>query len=562
LGSWNGLPVGNYAIDTNYWGTTNIPEIESHILDYYEYSVLPILTVSNPLESPPEDCHGLVWKILINGQESTSGDMVTIGAEVARFDVIFNRPMDTTYLPLVNFGVRYPYTQNMITDSARWSSDSLIWTAYYTFSLSDSDGVNTLRIGNARDLDHFEIPIEKTRFKFNLQVAGSESIEFNADAGIGKVDLTWSSVTGGLLLGHNLYRYSLLEDGLLSDTILLNENLILGTSFTDYDVVPGITYKYYFTHVLTDFSESDISKVATAIPLGSTIGDANGDSSVNVSDIITVINYMFDQNPQPFLFDAADINTDADINVIDIVGIVQLILGSKSTIVSSDESGDNDNAFYFFKDNSIYLMSIGNIAALQFSFKKISPIESHLSILKDSIVDPLLDDFEFVFSVKDDKYTGLVFSLSDRKIPSGEIELFSLSDFSINDSLEFDIFGSSINGEYIDIHEKIINDVNSLKDQKTGPAISFKPNPFKASTTVLFEIAENGYVKIDVISVEGYKVITLLDDYLTAGEHEVSWNGVSSNGKLVSSGLYFVRIESRSDQAIKSTSVSRVMFQK
>jgi hypothetical protein len=57
-------------------------------------------------------------------------------------------------------------------------------------------------------------------------------------------------------------------------------------------------------------------------------GDANCDGQVNVSDIVTTINFILGQNPQPFCFENADVNADGIINVSDVVGTVNIILGN------------------------------------------------------------------------------------------------------------------------------------------------------------------------------------------------------------------------------------------
>ncbi|HOW25101.1 MAG TPA: exo-alpha-sialidase [Bacteroidales bacterium] len=65
-------------------------------------------------------------------------------------------------------------------------------------------------------------------------------------------------------------------------------------------------------------------------PTGSEInipGDANCDGMVNVLDIITIVNFIMEANPDPFCFQQADINGDGGINVLDIIGTVNIILG-------------------------------------------------------------------------------------------------------------------------------------------------------------------------------------------------------------------------------------------
>jgi hypothetical protein len=70
-----------------------------------------------------------------------------------------------------------------------------------------------------------------------------------------------------------------------------------------------------------------------------------------------------------------------------------------------------------------------------------------------------------------------------------------------------------------------------------------RPNPFHPGTSIAYRIGDAGRVTIDVYSVAGKAVRTLLDDELpenTAGE--VVWDGRDGAGVSCASGVYFYRI--------------------
>jgi hypothetical protein len=69
------------------------------------------------------------------------------------------------------------------------------------------------------------------------------------------------------------------------------------------------------------------------------------------------------------------------------------------------------------------------------------------------------------------------------------------------------------------------------------------PNPFNPSTTIAFSLPEASEVTIKVYDLSGNLVRTLVNDNRTAGEHEVTWNGLNDKGVRVSSGVYIYRIE-------------------
>ena len=55
-------------------------------------------------------------------------------------------------------------------------------------------------------------------------------------------------------------------------------------------------------------------------------GDVNGDSLVNVTDIVATVNYIMEKPSDDFNKDAADLNGDGLVNVTDIVKMVSIIM--------------------------------------------------------------------------------------------------------------------------------------------------------------------------------------------------------------------------------------------
>ena len=68
---------------------------------------------------------------------------------------------------------------------------------------------------------------------------------------------------------------------------------------------------------------------------------------------------------------------------------------------------------------------------------------------------------------------------------------------------------------------------------------SVYPNPFNATTKIVFDVAKAGHVTLQVYNIAGQKVQTLADGYYDAGRH----TRVFQAGRLVS-GIYFVHLDS------------------
>jgi len=523
-GYW-ALPMNIYYLDSNYWGTTSQKDIRKHTLDFFEDIRRPVFEPRNNLIKPSALCHGIVWKALINGQNPLDAITPIVVSGRVKFDVYFNRAMDISVPPFVTFGVRIPYTQNMVNDSAFWSADSTIWTGYCNTTLKTGDGENRVRVAFAKDTDHFEIPIEDQRFKFVVQVASSQSVEFTAVPGLGKVSLEWHKDDSISTLGYNIYRYRMLTDTTFSDTLVINPVLLTDTVYVDYDVVPGLNYHYMYTVLGTDLKETDYSKVVTATPLAAANGDANADLAVNVLDITTVISYILNQNPQPFLFDAADVNNDHAINILDIIGIVNLINGKKK--VGGIFAGTNlDPACIYLDSTSITFKSKGQVVALQFELTGKNLAEIGLTCRQHG--------FEFAHSMVKGKMIGVIYNLDNRALPEGTLDLIGIVGKP----------GSRQWGEVVagDIEG---NNVLVLKNvKKSVPSDDYElmafPNPFKESVTITYTLSEPSAITLTLFTSQGQLLKVLDDQDREPGPYSLDWNG-----KAAPAGIYFCRLNGK-----------------
>lgn len=73
-----------------------------------------------------------------------------------------------------------------------------------------------------------------------------------------------------------------------------------------------------------------------------------------------------------------------------------------------------------------------------------------------------------------------------------------------------------------------------------------RPNPFNPTTTIAYEVPASGHADIIVYDVQGRRIRTLVSNVVTAGVHEVVWDGRDDRGNLVASGLYLYRLRSGS----------------
>lgn len=75
------------------------------------------------------------------------------------------------------------------------------------------------------------------------------------------------------------------------------------------------------------------------------------------------------------------------------------------------------------------------------------------------------------------------------------------------------------------------------------------PNPFNRGTTIRFSVSGQQSTTLNIYSVVGQKIRTLIDRKVEEGSHTATWDGRDEDGKLVGSGLYFCRLSTGKEVA-------------
>jgi len=70
-----------------------------------------------------------------------------------------------------------------------------------------------------------------------------------------------------------------------------------------------------------------------------------------------------------------------------------------------------------------------------------------------------------------------------------------------------------------------------------------QPNPFNPNTSISFTVDRQQTVRVVVYDISGMWVANIADQVYGSGSHSVEWDGRNSAGHAVSSGTYFVRME-------------------
>ena len=419
------------AENPSYLGTNREDLLRPYFYEMGNYSgtvfgfrTYATIDLSNMLKEPIKEAHGIVWKILVNGKDAQDEQeyLPALGVGKHKFEIYFNRPMNKNVIPQISFGVISPYNQIPVSENGGWNNNGTIYTAYVTIDgKTQSDGMNRIYVRDAEDNEYFPCPYEATRFNIMVQAAGSMASGFQADAGCGCVKLKWNNENNDFedAMGFNVYRYTQGENN-VNDTIRLNTDIIdiSATSYVDDQVKPGTTYYYYYKVLSTALQEYDISNVVATTPLTATRGDANGNGSVDVTDVITTVNYVIGQQPKPFVFDAADMNSDKLIDILDVVGIIQGILNPSLLSVASV---NEKSAIYYMENGTLYVESPVDLSGIQIQLAL--PTDSEVEISDN------LDGFEHASCwLSENDYLFMAYSLSGKKLAAGKHALLYVGD--------------------------------------------------------------------------------------------------------------------------------------
>ena len=536
--------------EPSYLGSSRDDILHSHITDF-NYSgphetgnsTYGVVDLDYVAKESIRDAHGIVWKVVVNGYDAQDEfEMLPpLGVGKHKFEVYFNRAMDTMVTPKVSMGVRLPYTQNAIAEDGSWSADSTIYTAYLTITgKSNTDGLNRIYVYDAEDTDHFEIPEEYHRFNVQVAATGSLSTGLMAEAGLGKVKLTWETDEEDFedLLGYNIYRWTedtikwdryydssckcYIEAGWKFDTVQVSKSLIDSedTEFIDYDVVPSKTYYYVIKQVTTALNSYSLSNPVAATPLTASKGDANGSMTVDVADVVTQVAWLTNQNPQPFIFEAADVNADGVVNILDVVATINIIMNPSSAGIMSVDN----TATYYIENGILYVETPVALGGVQFTFVA----------NRDAEIKPLaaLDGFEKVTNwASDTELMFMAYSMSGKTIPAGRHALLEIGDAELSGIVLSDTQGHNV----MPINGTTTNLGVVEQMQLSSPY----PNPFREQIVVPYLIGQSGEhaVRMVFTDVAG----RIIDVYTTTndfGSYSYTWT--PAEGMLP--GVYFVSL--------------------
>ncbi len=115
---------------------------------------------------------------------------------------------------------------------------------------------------------------------------------------------------------------------------------------------------------------------------------------------------------------------------------------------------------------------------------------------------------------------------------------------AVDDGVEYAVFGNCTPPLMtMSTTPKVSGAVDAMRvelSQETD--LASYPNPFNPSTTIMYRVAEQARIVIEVYSSLGQLVRKLVDEEKDPGVYSVIWDGRNRDGVAVSSGIYFCKV--------------------
>jgi hypothetical protein len=121
-------------------------------------------------------------------------------------------------------------------------------------------------------------------------------------------------------------------------------------------------------------------------------------------------------------------------------------------------------------------------------------------------------------------------------------------------SWDFAVFRFSDDQESV-VEYEIISTADEISSN--AAMVTVAPNPFNASTSVTLILPEEADVDVIIYDAAGARIARVLNERLSAGAHDLYWNGKNDSGADLGSGVYFLRVH-----AGRYTSTRKIVLQR
>jgi hypothetical protein len=299
------------------------------------------------------------------------------------------------------------------------------------------------------------------------------------------------------------------------------------------------------TATTTDGTNLSASCKVTVVP---TLGDANNDAVINVTDIMVVASYILGNTPEGFVFEVADVTKDGKINIIDIVAIANIILSSETPDETQLAARVARRAALgsrlFIDDTSIQEGETMQLAVNLTNDIAFSGFQADVKLPEG--LELCQEDGEYMISLSDRKGSDHV--LTSAMLPDGTIRILSYS-MNLNDFAGADgalvYLTVKANQHFVGDYEISIDNITFTQADLTE--YSLEPTVCRIVGTTSIEGVDNNVIVVsigDYIVVKNATVGSVVNVYASNGALVAS--EVATDGSVVVEapvkGVYVVKV--------------------
>jgi rhodanese-related sulfurtransferase len=302
-----------------------------------------------------------------------------------------------------------------------------------------------------------------------------------------------------------------------------------------------------------------------ATPASQMSGDVNADGATNITDVVTVINFILKtEQPTEEQFRIADLNGDEVINIIDVLHLVNILLG---TSPKAQEQYHHSEAFLEIQQNltkerqkvtvPILLKNEIPVSGLQFSLI----FDSHSVKPGSPVAVDRASHMMAAFRSEKDRIHFVLYSTAGEQILPGSgpiVEIPFEQREGTDGYCEFNIEGLALGeagGGAIEAGASGLILLLSAGLPQSHRLLQNYPNPFNPRTDIRYQIAESdllAHTSLKIYNILGQEIRTLVDQAQEPGYYTVTWDGRDDTGRQVASGFYFYRLSAGEFTATKS----------
>ena len=231
--------------------------------------------------------------------------------------------------------------------------------------------------------------------------------------------------------------------------------------------------------------------------------------------------------------------------------------GAQTIVSSANQLNDNEHIVFLLNERLIVFFSHGRVRSRQGRCDvEIQPIADgtwhHFAVIRNASLghaDFFINGEEYtkrcrhlVYDVLKVEAGGLILG-QDQDTFGGGFDARQVLRGALDDLRIYDGTLSAIEVQAL-MRESNPSDTGAAKEVASvasglDPNV---PNPFNASTQITYRLATPGPVRLEIYNVLGQPVHTLVDEFQTAGFHQVHWDARDQQGFAVAAGVYISRL--------------------